>query len=133
MSDVTPPPPNPEQPVTPPAAPVTPPAAPAAPAYAPAAATGPKQGLSLTSFILGLAGIVFSWAPFFGFLVSLAAVILGFLGKGREPQAPRWMWLVGIITGFVGLFIALIVLIFWIVVWVGAAASINNNYPGLYN
>jgi hypothetical protein len=132
MSDVTPPPPNPEQPATPPAAPATPPAAPAAPAYAPAPVAGPKQTLSLISFIAGIAGIVFAWAPGFGFLVALAAVILGFLGKSKEPQAPHWMWLVGIITGFIGIFIALIALIFWIILWVGAAATINNN-PGLYN
>ena len=55
MSDVTPPPPTPEQPATPPAAP-------AAPAYAPAPVAGPKQGLSLTSFILGIAALVFSLA-----------------------------------------------------------------------
>lgn len=137
MSDASPPPP-PEQPPTPPAAmPPTPPEQPAPPpaasppAYATAPAAGPKQGLSLTSFILGLAGLVFSWAPGFGFLVALAAVILGFLGKSKEPQAPRWMWLVGIITGFVGIFFALVILIFWIALWVGAAATggfMDYNY-----
>ena len=125
MSDVTPPPPPAEPPVTPPAAPAT-------PAYAPAPAAGPKQGLSLTSFILGLAGLVFSWALGFGFLVALAAVILGFLGKAKEPQAPKWMWLVGIITGFVAIFIALIVLIFWIIA-LASYGSLINQYGDLYN
>jgi hypothetical protein len=124
MSDVTPPPPPAEQPATPPAAPAT-------PAYAPAQA-GPKQGLSLTSFILGLAALVFSWALGFGFLVAVAAVVLGFLGKAKEPQAPRWMWLVGIITGFVAIFIALIVLIVWIVAF-ASYGSLMNNYSDLYN
>ena len=131
MSDVTPPPPTPEQPATPPAAPVTPPAAPAAPAYAPAPAAGPKQGLSLTSFILGLAALVFSWALGFGLLVAIAAVILGFLGKSKEPQAPKWMWLVGIIAGFVAIFIALLVLIFWIVA-LASYGSLIGTYD-LYN
>ena len=119
MSDVTPPPPPAEQPATPPAASAT-------PAYAPAAA-GPKQGLSLTSFILGLAALVFSWALGFGFLVAVAAVVLGFLGKAKEPQAPKWMWLVGIITGFVAIFIALIVLIIWIVA-LASYGSLMNQY-----
>jgi len=110
---------------------VTPPAAPAAPAYAPAPAAGPKQGLSLTSFILGLAGLVFSWALGFGFLVALAAVILGFLGKSKEPQAPKWMWLVGIITGFVAIFIALLVLIFWIVA-LASYGSLIGTYSDYY-
>ena len=121
MSDVTPPPPAPEEPATPPAAP-------AAPAYAPAPAAGPKQGLSLTSFILGLAALVFSWALGFGLLVAIAAVILGFLGKSKEPQAPRWMWLVGIITGFVAIFIALIVLIFWIIALATLGTMGYNGY-----
>jgi hypothetical protein len=123
MSDVTPPPPPAEPPATPPAAPAT-------PAYAPAPA-GPKQGLSLTSFILGLAALVFSWALGFGFLVALAAVILGFIGKSKEPQAPKWMWLVGIITGFVAIFIALIVLIFWIIA-LASYGSLVGTYGGLY-
>ena len=119
MSDVTPPPPPAEQPTTPPTAPAT-------PAYAPAQA-GPKQALSLTSFILGLAALVFSWAIGFGFLVAVAAVVLGFLGKAKEPQAPKWMWLVGIITGFVAIFIALIVLIIWIVA-LASYGSLMNQY-----
>jgi hypothetical protein len=119
MSDVTPPPPPAEQPATPPTAPAT-------PAYAPAQA-GPKQALSLTSFILGLAALVFSWAIGFGFLVAVAAVVLGFLGKAKEPQAPKWMWLVGIITGFVAIFIALIVLIIWIVA-LASYGSLMNQY-----
>ena len=110
----------------------TPPAAPAAPAYAPAPVAGPKQALSLTSFILGLASLVFSWALGFGFLLAVAAVILGFLGKSKEPQAPKWMWLIGIITGFVAIFISLIVLIFWIIA-LASYGSLIDQYGGLYN
>lgn len=97
---------------------------PAAPAPAPAAA-GPKQALSLTGFILGLVGLVFSWVPVFGFLAALAAVIISVMARKREPGAPQWMKLVGLIAGIVGLVIAVIVGIFWIIglVFLGAAAS----------
>ena len=91
--------------------PATPPATP----YTAPAGTAPKQGLSLTSFILGLAGIVFSWALIFGLLVSVAAVILGFIAKGKEPNAPKWMWIVGLITGGIGVLISLLILVFWII------------------
>jgi hypothetical protein len=101
----------------PPAAPGYPPAGPgyapagyppAATAYTPAPA-GARQGLSLTSFILGIAGFLLAFVFGFGLIVGVAAVILGFLGRKREPAAPRWMSLVGIIGGFVGIAVALIV------------------------
>ncbi|MCU1523578.1 MAG: hypothetical protein JWO18_472 [Microbacteriaceae bacterium] len=119
MSDdnLTPPPP-------PPAAP------PASPYVAPAA--GPKQALSLTSFILGLVGFIFSWIPFvgiIGFLAGVAAVILGFIAKNKEPAAPRWMWIVGVIAGFVAIAISIVYLIIIIIIAVGAASSVSN-LPG---
>ena len=40
------------------------------------------------------------------------------------------MWLVGIITGFVAIFISLILLIFWIVA-LASYGSLIGNYPGL--
>lgn len=79
------------------------------------AAAGPKQTLSLTSFITGLASVVFSWIPVLGFLAALAAIIIGFMGKSKEPGAPKWMWMVGIIAGFVGVLLG-IVFIFTVIV-----------------
>ena len=131
MSDVTPPPPNPEQPATPPAAPATPPAAPAAPAYAPAPVAGPKQALSLTSFILGIAAFVLSFFYGIGFLPGIAAVIIGFIAKGKEPEAPKWMWLIGIIGGFVAIAIGLIVFILTVVL-IGMLASTSGGFTYNY-
>lgn len=108
----------------------TPAPAPAAPVYAPVAA-GPKQALSLTSFITGLASIVFLWVPGLGFLSGLAGIILGFIGRKREPGAPRWMSLVGIITGFVGVFLNLIFVVATVIVpliILGTAGASLNNY-----
>lgn len=96
---------------------------PAAPAPAPVAA-GPKQALSLTSFILGLAGLVFSWVPVLGFLASLAAIILGFIGRKREPAAPAWMSLVGIIAGFVAIVLSIILTIVILILPLIFAASV---------
>lgn len=85
-----------------------PPAAPVG-ASAGVAPAGAKKGLSLTSFILGIASVVlfiFSW---FAAIIGVVAVILGFIGRSKEPGAPRWMWLLGIILGFVGIIIGVIV------------------------
>ena len=88
------------------ATPPTPPAASPTPA-----AAGPKQVLSLTSLILGIAGIVFSWVPVLPFLASLAAIIIGFIARKNEPGAPKWMALIGIILGFVAIGLAVLFLV----------------------
>lgn len=90
---------------------LTPPPPPASPVGTPSSGvpTGAKKGLSLTAFILGIASVVlfiFSW---FAAVIGLVAVILGFIGRSKEPGAPRWMWLLGIILGFVGIVIGVIV------------------------
>jgi hypothetical protein len=105
-----------------------PPAAPAAPGYAPAyAAAPPKQALSLTSFILGLGGLVFSWVPGLGFLASLAAIILGFIGRKNEPGAPKWMSLIGIIAGFVAIALSILFIVLIIVLPLIFGAAVVSN------
>jgi len=106
--------------------PTPPPAAGPYPA-AGAPAAGPKQGLSLTSFILGLAGLVFSWVPVLGFLASLAAIVLGFIGKSKEPAAPKWMWLVGIITGFVAIVLSILFVVLIIILPLIALSTVGNG------
>ncbi|MEO6943823.1 MAG: hypothetical protein ABI053_03835 [Lacisediminihabitans sp.] len=99
---------------------------PASPYVAPAA--GPKQGLSLTSFILGLVGFLLAWIPFVGivgFLAGLAAVILGFIAKAKEKMAPKWMWIVGLVAGFIAILISIIYLVIIIAAF-GIAASSGN-------
>ena len=94
----------------------------APPAYAPQGAL-PPQGLSITSMILGIGGILLSFVGF-GFLPSLAAVITGHLAQKRQPHAKAF-WLTGIITGYVGLGIAIITGIVVIAIF-AIAASYSN-------
>ena len=66
--------------------------APAAPA-----ATAPN-GFSITGLVLGITGIVFGqW------LLSVAAIVFGFVARNREPSA-RLMANWGLVLGFVGVF-----------------------------
>lgn len=70
-----------------------------------------SQTLSLTSFIVGLASLVFCWVPVLGLLGAIAAIVIGFMARKREPNAPKWMWLVGIISGFASIVLGLLILI----------------------
>lgn len=100
----------------------TPPSTAPAYAYAPPAPAPPRT-LSLTGMILGIAGLVitiFAWG--FGFLLSAPAVVLGFLGRRREPGA-RGFSLTAIITGFAGIVISLIYLAITVVIFVVAIQS----------
>ncbi|MEY2848750.1 MAG: hypothetical protein RI885_1415, partial [Actinomycetota bacterium] len=74
--------------------------------YATAAPAAAPKTLSLIGMIAGILGVVsFGW-----FLpASIAALILGYMGKKREGVPAKGFWLTAIITGYVG--IALTVLI----------------------
>jgi hypothetical protein len=109
-------------PVTP--DPTTPPAPPVAPAYAPAP-VGVKRGLSITAFVLGIVSVVLFITSWFAILLGIGAVVFGFIARAKEPQAPKWMWLVGIILGFVGIVIAGILVIVAIALIASHVGSLN--------
>lgn len=122
----------------PPAPPANPYASPAAPAAAPnpyAAAPGAKTPIlsifSLIAGILGVLGGAIVFIPIIGSIFQLflpaAAVVLGFLGKKKEPQASKGLWLTGIILGFIGLAIALIGFLAWGVLLATADYSSFDN------
>jgi hypothetical protein len=83
--------------------------------------------LSILSLVGGIVGIVLNLAWGIGFLFGIAAVILGFIGRTKEPQA-RGFWLTGIILGFVSIAIAIIYWIFLAVLFSSLANSIPSNY-----
>lgn len=89
----------------------TPPAAPEPTPYSAAPAAGGSKApvLSIISLITGILGLLGSWIGFFslvgliGIFLPIAAIVTGFLGKKKEPQAAKGLWLTGLITGFIGL------------------------------
>ncbi|MDI2098624.1 DUF4190 domain-containing protein [Ruicaihuangia caeni] len=119
----------------------TPPAGPGGP-NAPYSYSQPGAGtkapvLSIISLIAGIVGVIGSlavvWIPIIGGILQLfipaAAVVLGFLGKKREPWASKGLWLTGIILGFAGIAIGLISIIAWIALF---AAFGNSGYTYNY-
>lgn len=106
------------------------------PAQSPYTGGAPAQKppvLSIISLVLGILGVVgffVVFIPIVGSIMQLfipaGAVVLGFLGKKKEPWAPKGLWLTGMILGFVGLAIAVISLIGWIVLF--ASAGTMSTY-----
>ena len=76
--------------------------------------------LSILSLVGGIVGIVINLAWGIGVLFGIAAVVLGFIGRNKEPQA-RGFWLTGIILGFVSIVIAIIYWIFLVIVFASLA------------
>lgn len=97
----------------------------------------PAKTLSLIGMIAGIVGLLGSGIailPIIGSILGLfipaAAIVLGFLGKNREGDPARPFWLTALITGFIGVGIALVALVFWIVVFsVGSTTGFTDyNY-----
>jgi len=100
-------------------------------AGAPVSKTPILSILSLVSGIVGILGFAIVFIPFVGSFLQLffpaAAIVLGVLGKKREPQAAKGLWLTGIITGIVGIVIAVIAVIGWALLF-ATAGSGNYTY-----
>jgi hypothetical protein len=73
-------------------------------------ALAPQSGLAITSFVLGMLSLVC-----FGFLAGIPAVICGHLARARARRSPgqyggAGFALAGLITGYVGLVLSLVIL-----------------------
>ena len=86
----------------------------------------PAPTLSIISMIAGILGLLGGFFYGLGGLFSIAAVVLGFIGKKKEPEA-KGFWLTGIITGFVGIALSAIVIVFVIII-IAIAASTSYTY-----
>ncbi|GAA1440020.1 DUF4190 domain-containing protein [Leifsonia poae] len=98
-----------------------------APGYAqPYAPQVKSPVLSILSMVGGILSVVLAWVYGLGFPFGVAAVILGFIGRKKEPAA-KGFWLTGIITGFVGIAIAIVE---WAVIIIALIAF--STYRGSY-
>ena len=66
-------------------------------------ATTTKKTMGVLSLVFGIVSIVFClFLPVLWILLAIAAVVLGFMSRKREPAA-RTMATVGIVLGFIGI------------------------------
>ena len=121
-------------PDAPPAYGAVPPAYDAASGAYAAAPAKPTPLLSILSLVAGgvaFLGSAIVFIPFVGWVLGLpipiAAIILGVLGRKREPFASKGLWLTGIILGIVSLVAVIISIIGWVLL---TAFSSTDYYTG---
>lgn len=87
------------------------------------AAPAKSNGLAIAALIVGIAAVLSGWVPFWGFVVGVAAIILGIIGLKKSGQ--KGMSIAGIITGAIGalwsLVISVIVIMSLVTLSVGGA------------
>ena len=82
------------------------------------------KGLAIASMVCGIASIVLCCFTYFALILSIAAVVLGIISKKKTTEGSG-MALAGIITGAVGLLIAL----FFIIVGAVAGVAFGGMSP----
>jgi hypothetical protein len=65
--------------------------------------------LSIIAMVAGILGLLIGFIGW-GLLFAVGAVVLGHLGQRREREA-RGFWLTGLITGYIGIALNLIVIV----------------------
>lgn len=91
-----------------------------APGATPVAPSGSTNGLAIAALIVGIVAAVSGWAPIWGVLVGVAAIVLGALALKKATG--KGMAIAGIITGAVGTLWSLIVTAFFIIALAGLGA-----------
>jgi hypothetical protein len=87
------------------------------------AATGKAPVLSIISLVAGIVGVLSSLIGV-GLLFAIGAVVLGHLGRRKEPEA-RGFWITGLVTGYAGMAISLLVIVIGVITVIGLI-----NMPG---
>ncbi len=66
-----------------------------------------SKALAIVALVLGIIGIIFCWAPFFGLICCLAGVILGIVALVKKQQ--KGMAIAGLVCGAVGLISSILI------------------------
>ncbi len=94
----------------------------------------PPQGLSIAGLVLGIVGVVFSFAFYIGIPCSILALIFGIKSKNtfRDFGLTNGKSTAGIILGIIGIILSIIflIIIIWAVIYAAESYSSFNYYYG---
>lgn len=105
-----------------------PPAPAPAPTPAPASpgATKVPQGLAIAALVVGIVAFLSGWAPVFGMIVGIAAVVLGVVATVKKQN--KVMSIFGIVLGGLAIIASLLATLFW-----GAVFHAGTTYTNQVN
>ncbi|MBE1546108.1 hypothetical protein GGC64_000116 [Mycobacterium sp. OAS707] len=83
--------------------------------YAPA--VGPRNGLGVAALVVAIVGLVFCWTVAGGVILGVAAIIIGFVARGRVKRGEATnggVAIAGIVLGFLAIIVSLVFIPIWI-------------------
>ena len=88
--------------------------------------TGPRNGLGIAALVIAIIGLVFCWTVAGGVILGLTAVIIGFVAQGRVKRGEATnggVAIAGIVLGFLAIIVSLI----FIPIWIGVFAEVGGT------
>jgi hypothetical protein len=76
----------------------------------------PKNGLGIAALVLAIVGLVLCWTVVGGVILGFAAVIIGFVARGRVKRGQATnggIAIAGIVLGFLSIIVSLIFIPIW--------------------
>ena len=102
------------------------------PSYASAGATKPSAVLSILSLVASIVGALVVVPTFgAGVVFSVAGVVLGHIAARREPTSRR-LWISGLIVGYVGIALAVLVWVALIAFFLALPGASSGTFDGGY-
>jgi hypothetical protein len=122
MSEPPPPPPPPQWGAYPGSYPPPPPQPYAG--YSPPVVT--KNGLGIAALVVAIIGLVFCWTVAGGVILGVAAIIMGFVARGRVKRGEATnggVAIAGIVLGFLAIIVSLV----FIPIWIGMFQEVGGS------
>jgi Domain of unknown function (DUF4190) len=82
--------------------------------------TGPRNGLGATSLVLAIIALLGVWSVVAGIILGLAAVVIGFLARGRVKRGTAnndGVAIAGIVLGVLAVIIGVVFIPIWTAIW----------------
>lgn len=93
-----------------------------------AAPVSPRNGLGVAALVVAIIGLVFCWTVVGGVILGVAAIIMGFVGRGRVKRGEATnggVAIAGIVLGFLAIVVSLV----FIPIWIGMFEEVGgSNY-----